>query len=198
MAAMSAGPPILAHLAPLQAELLAYARTRTRSQEAAEDVLRAAIVIAIEKEDMFDLSSGPSGLRAWMKAIIRNVAAREGRTQAKQRLHEEAWNSPGGNDYYATAGDEAEVAAAGQDDWDDLRAHLERLREAKFRLDKIKFTERQAACLLAHLKGEDQMVTAEKLGIAQPTVHEHLQAAIKKLRACNLDGYDPDAEIEWP
>ena len=47
---------------------------------------------------------------------------------------------------------------------------------------RTELTARQRECIEAYLDREEQTVTAKRLGISQPTVNEHLQAAFRKLR----------------
>lgn len=148
---------MVAELAPLRR----YARTLTRDADAAEDLVQAALVRAIERRATYE----PRGsLRGWLFAILRNVFVDGRRARGAEAARE------------AAAADLRDEAVAGAQE-EALR--LGEVREAFFRLPE----DQRAALHLVAIEGLSYRDAAAALGVPQGTLMSRIGRARAALRA---------------
>lgn len=147
-----------------------YAQTLTRDREAAEDLVQATMVRALERRATF--RAGGS-VRGWLFAILRNVFV-DGRRSDRAGQAREA----------AVAGLRQEAVPAGQEG----AVRLGQVRDAFHQLPE----EQRAALHLVAIEGLSYRDAADALGIPQGTLMSRIGRARAALRALE-DGVDAGA-----
>lgn len=143
-----------------------YARSLTRDDVDAEDLVHDALLRAYERRGSFDAARGPAGngLRGWLLSILHNVFVDGRRSRrAEQRRIDQT----------------LETGAAAQPPAQEHHVRLAQVREAFMTLPE----EQRAALHLVTIEGLGYAEAAAVLGIPQGTLMSRLSRARAALRA---------------
>jgi DNA-directed RNA polymerase specialized sigma24 family protein len=141
-----------------------YIRGGCSGRSDAEDLANWTKREAFRRRHEFDPQTGADGLKNWLREICR----KEGKRTVPVTLEE-----------CCVIADHQEY---GWTDWQQ-REGLLRLAGSRFHQREGTLTPQQKACFIGEIKGETQVETARRLGIAPQTVDQHRRAAIAKMTA---------------
>jgi len=144
-------------------ELVPYVYEYVMDWDDAADVVREAVTEVLSHESDFDSSTGPEGLRNWLRKICRRKAKSYQPATSTERYTD-----------WGNGGDEMD------DDPDEFAEKLGTA-QAFYHHRKHLLTPMQQKCFSAEIAGESQTEAAQWLGVSVQNVNQHLQYAKKKM-----------------
>lgn len=184
---------LVERMKPLEAKLYSFVHTFTYIDDDADDLMQELRITAVSKVASYDPSTGQAGLKAWLKSILVNLGKRHRKEMAQ--CNEILWDGSDEADKIAelktkrlsTLHRELHRALFEHEfdqHWMEQSRKCRKMEIAQCEITyfETELTPRQKECVAAFMQREEQVDIAKRLGISQPTVNEHLQAAFKKLR----------------